>query len=69
GAPRVGGSGTPSAAAGQRVGSGMRCFGHLRASCPRGSRSRGLFLDDGDELDENAAYDGPPVFDVEPEVH
>ncbi|CAA0821472.1 F-box associated ubiquitination effector family protein, partial [Striga hermonthica] len=47
GAPRVGGSRTPSAAAGQQVGSGTRCFGcgefgHLRASCPRGSGSRGL---------------------------
>ncbi|CAA0837184.1 F-box associated ubiquitination effector family protein, partial [Striga hermonthica] len=77
GQARTGGAGAPPAAAGQRVGTGMRCFGcgeagHRLAECPRGSGSRGLFIDDGSEMGVPGEYDGLPVYDEEsgvPEEH
>ncbi|CAA0834964.1 F-box associated ubiquitination effector family protein, partial [Striga hermonthica] len=63
--------GLPPAATGQHPGGGLRCFGcgelcHRQSACPRGSTSRGLFLEDGGEQEVHTDYDGPPVFDVEP---
>ncbi|CAA0828828.1 Unknown protein, partial [Striga hermonthica] len=57
---------------GSRTGGGMRCFscgesGHRQTACPRRAGSHTLVADFDISGHEEAGYDGPPVYDDEPE--
>ncbi|GER57834.1 transposon Ty3-G gag-pol polyprotein [Striga asiatica] len=57
---------------GSRAGGGPRCFscgevGHRQSACPCRNSSQALLTDDFDGSAE-VAYDGPPKFDVEPDL-